>query len=224
MQIVYMPGVPEIRDGGIVASTPSAHDIINHLTGRPSTQKEAVSFLPERECMWLPSAIPEAMRNEACIATLVQTELRMQLAVADDSLDNLRRQLRIASTIRYHSRTSGAGTSQRLGTRTQSVLQRFAEKIDRCTARYRAAYAALVSLDPNAEWKERLQPLKAEDIRSPHRDLDEDVPSSKKKARKKNDRSRPSEGKRQLSWIWLRSGPSGRPTMDSLTEDQISDG
>lgn len=224
MQIAYMPGVPEIREDGTIPSTPSAHDIINHPTGRPSTQKETASLLPEREYLWLPSAIPKDMRGQACIPNLVQMELRMQLAVADDSLDNLRRQLRIASTIRYHSRTSGAGTSQRLGSRTQSVLQRFADKVERCTARYRAAYAALVSLDPDGEWTERLLPLKAEDIRSPHRDLDEDVPSSKKKARKKNDRSRPSEGKRELSWIWLRNGPSGRPTLDSLTADQISDG
>lgn len=224
MQIVYMPGVPEIHEGGIAASTPSAHNIINHPSGRPSTQKELASLLPERECLWLPSAIPKDMCNEARIPDLVQTELRMQLAVADDSLDNLCRQLCIASTIRYHSRISGAGTSQRLGTRTQSVLERFAEKIARCSAHYRAVYAALVSLDPDGEWKERLHPLKAEDVRSPHRDLDEDVLSSKKKARKKNDKSRPSEGKRELSWIWLRNGPSGRPTMDNLTEDQISDG
>lgn len=60
-------------------------------------------------------------------------------------------------------------------------------------------YAVLVSLDPDGEWKERLQPLKVEDVCSPHRDLDEDVPSSKKKAQKKNDRSRQSKGKRELS-------------------------
>lgn len=224
MQIVYMPGVPEIREGGIAASTPSAHDIINHPTGRPSTQKETASLLPERECLWLPSAIPKAMRDEACIPNLVHMELRMQLAIADDSLDNLRRQLRIASTIRYNNHIDGAGTSQRLGSRSQSVLQRFADKIERHTARYRAAYAAIVSLDPDGEWKERFQPLKPEDVRSPHRDRDEDVPSSKKKARKKNDRSIPSEGKRELSWIWLRNGASGRPTMDNLTADQIGDG
>lgn len=224
MQMAFMPGVPNIREGSVVSSTPSANDVVNYPTGRPSTYKECTSSFPERECLWLPSAIPQAMRDEACIPNLVATELRMQLAVADDSLDNLRRQLCIASTIRNHNRTNGAGTSQRLGSRTQSVLQRFADKTDRCTARYRAAYAALMSLDPNGEWRERLLPLKQEDIRSPHRDRDEDVPGSRKKARKKNDRSRASEGKRELSWIWLRNGPSGRPTLDSLTADQISDG
>lgn len=116
-------GVPEIRESGIVVSTPSAHDIINHPSGRPSMQKEPASLLPERKSLWLPSAIPKDMHSKACISNLVQTELRMQLAVADDSLDNLCRQLCITLTIRYHSRTSGAGTSQRLGSRTQSVLQ-----------------------------------------------------------------------------------------------------
>lgn len=232
-QVIYMPGVPELRDEGVTPITASANDIVNHPAGRDTAAKEPspaspTDDQPEHECMWLPSAIPRNMREKACVAGVIATETRMQLALMDDSLDNLRRLLRISSTIRADKRTNGGGTSQRVGTRTQTVLERFAEKIDRAAARYRAAYSAMTSLDPTGDWTNRLEELKPDDIRSPHRDRDEDK-KKKKKKRKANDapeerRDRPSEGRRELSWIWLRNGPSGRPTLENLTPEQISPG
>ncbi|KZP28679.1 hypothetical protein FIBSPDRAFT_728847 [Athelia psychrophila] len=197
MQVVYMPGVAPL--------TPTAYDI------QQPTASDS-SHLPELECLWLPSAIPRDMRDQACVPGLVKTETRFQLALLDDTLVNLRRLLRISATVREHTRSNGAGTSQRLGSRSQNVLHRFTDKIARCVARYRAAYAALMSFDPTGDWKDRLQELKPDDVRSPHRDH-----------RKHNDTTRPSEGKRELSWIWLRNGPLGRPTMENLTPEQITD-
>lgn len=137
-QVLYMPGVPELRQLGVASVTPSAQDIIRHPTGRPSTQQTSAkipqSNLPEDDCIWLPSAIPEDLRNSACIPGLVKMETRVQLARLDDSLDDVRHQLRIAATLRDHKRTNGAGTSQRLTTRTLGVLKRFSDKLDRCTA------------------------------------------------------------------------------------------
>lgn len=226
-----MPGIAQLRQEGVAPVTASADDIVNHPTGRPTAQKSSPANVTidqlEYECIWLPSAIPREMRDQACVAGVIATETSMQLALMDDSLDNLRRLLRISSTIRADKRTNGGGTSQRLGTRTQSVLGRFTDKIDRTAARYRAAHAAMMSLDPAGEWTNRLQELKPEDVRSPHRDRDED--KKKKKKHKAQDapeerRDRPSEGRRQLSWIWLRNGPQGRPTLENLTKEQISPG
>lgn len=231
-QLLYMPGVPDLREEGVSPITASADDIVNHPTGRPIAQKSSpespATDQLEHECIWLSSAIPRDLREKACVAGVIATETRMQLALMDDSLDNLRRLLRISSTIRADKRTNGGGTSQRVGTRTQNVLGCFTDKIDRTAARYRAAYAAMTSLDPTGEWTNRLQQLKPDDIRSPHRDREEDG-KKKKKKRKANDppeprRDRPSEGRRELSWIWLRNGPLGRPTLENLTPEQISPG
>ena len=78
-------------------------------------------------------------------------------------------------------------------------------KTDRCAAQYRAAYVALMLLDPGREWTLRLKPLADKDIRSPHRQEDD-----------------PTEGKRELSGIWLTSNAGSHPT-GQVTEDEISD-
>ncbi|KAF7976045.1 hypothetical protein HWV62_7952 [Athelia sp. TMB] len=223
-QAIFMPGVVELRENGVSPVTPSAQDIIHRPLGQQSSQPspsvDHLSQLPEHECLWLPSSIPQDVREQSCAGGVVKTETRMQLALIDDTLSNLRRQLRISSTIRTQNKLDGAGTSQRLGTRTQHVLQRFSEKIDRCAARYRTAYSALLSLDPDGVWRERLHELKPQDVCSPHRERDDDDrPGAKKRKARKE---RPSEGRRELSWIWLTNGPRGRPTMETLTPDQIS--
>ncbi|KZP18442.1 hypothetical protein FIBSPDRAFT_893441 [Athelia psychrophila] len=231
MQVVYMPGAPELCAEGAAPLTPTAYDIINHPTGRPSqpdseqqpTASDS-SHLPELECLWLPSTIPWDMHDQACVPGLVKTETCFQLVLLDDTLVNLRHLLRISTTVREHTRSNGAGTSQCLGSRSQNVLHRFTDKIARCVARYRAAYAALMSLDPMGDWKDQLQELKPDDVCSPHRDhVDDGGKKHKKKKRKHNDTTRPSEGKRELSWIWLRNGPLGWPTMENLTPEQITD-
>lgn len=220
-----MPGLATLREEGVTSATPTNYDTIHHPPGHTSAKDpksvKPPSSIPENECLWLPSAIPQHLREQACIGGLVKMEARMQLALLDDSLSNLCRQLRISSTIRTHAKSNGGGTSQRMGTRTQNVLQRFSEKIDRCAARYRAAYSALLSLDPNGKWRERLHVLKPEDVRSLHRSRDEDkAPSKLRKLRK----DRPSEGRRELSWIWLQNGPDGRPTMHSDNSDRTGKG
>lgn len=227
-QAMYMPGVATLRDEGVKPVTPSAHDIIHHPAGVPANQKPAEesskgNLIPEREYLWLPSAIPQEMREQACVPGLVKIETRFQLAVMDDALVHLRRQICISSSVREHTRTNGGGTSQKLGARSQDVLNRFREKISRCAGRYRAAYAALTSLDPDGDWKERLLVLKNEDLCSLHRKRD-DEGSKKKKKRKLHEIDRPSEGRREMSWIWLHNGPLGRPTMENMTADQINDG
>lgn len=228
MQATHMPGVAELlAEESFEPVTPSARSIISQSTGHkksPSPSNHTENGLPEDDHIWLPSAIPQEIREKACPSSLVETEKRMQLALMDDSLDNLCRQLRISATVRDDKRTNGGGTSQGLTTRTESVLERFREKTNRFAARYRAAYAALHSLDPEGQWKERLFVLKPDDVRSPHRIRDEDLPSKKRKARAKNDKSHPSEGRRELSWIWLRRGPNGRPTMNSTTSEMTGDG
>jgi hypothetical protein len=142
------------------------------------------------------------------ILGLVDTEKRLRLAQANDALDDLRRQLRVTMGLGHYKNTQ-VGASQRVSTRARSLIGRFKDKTSRCAERYRAAHSALLSLDPNGDWKNRLRILKDEDIKGPRRGEDE------------------AEGTRELSWIWhvaCQSGVSGvssREELGPLTDAEL---
>jgi hypothetical protein len=125
------------------------------------------------------------------------------VAQADDSLQELRRLLRITMGLR-HFKFAQVGPSQRAGTRMRSMIERFKVKMDRCAERYRAARRALLSLDPTSAWASRLRELKDEDIRSPHRGEDDDDDG---------------EGNRTLSWIWLARKENARHSHETEVVD-----
>ena len=87
---------------------------------------------------------------------LVAMEIRMRIAQAEDALTELRRLLRISSSL-WRYKITQVGPSQRAGTRARSLIGRFKDKIDHCADRYWAARRALVSLDPqgDTEWSRR---------------------------------------------------------------------
>lgn len=107
-QAMYMPGVAVLCEEGVRPVTPSAHNIIHHPASVPTNQTSAgesskSNLIPERENMWLPSAIPQEMREQACVPGLVKIEKHFQLAVMDDALVNLCCQIRISSSVREHT-------------------------------------------------------------------------------------------------------------------------
>jgi hypothetical protein len=142
---------------------------------------------PEATQLYLPSSIPASSRA-ALSGGLVDKEKRMRIAQADDALAELRRLLRVTMGLWNYKHTQ-IGPSQRANTRARSMIGRFRDKINRAADRYRVAYAALKELDPGGDWMLRLLQLKADDVRAPCRS-DEDE----------------SEGKRELSWIWVVQG------------------
>jgi hypothetical protein len=112
--------------------------------------------------------------------------------------------LRIAATIRDYKKS--IGPSQKLGLKTRTLLTRFHHKTLRCARRYSAAFEALKALDPSGDWTARLRYLDhSQDIRGPHREEDDE-----------------SEGKREMSWIWLAGRSDGRPSSEAVTVDEIS--
>jgi len=182
VQVHYMPGVAQAR-----ASLP------------------AITLeTPETMHLCLPSMMPSSLWATGCLPAIVDKERRLRLAQADDALAELRRQLRIAATIRDYKKS--IGPSQKLGLRTRTLLNRFHDKTLRCARRYSAAFEALKALDPNGDWTARLRHLDhAHDIRGPHRDEDDE-----------------SEGRREMSWIWLAGRADGQPSSDTITADEIS--
>jgi hypothetical protein len=167
-----MPGVSELRMQALMDGSPPAESVALHL----------------------PSSISPALREN--VAILAQKEQRLRLAQADDALLELRRLLRITMGL-WHYKFTQVGPSQRSGTRARSLIDRFKEKVFRCAERYRAARAALLSLNPTGVWITRLHELKAEDVRAPGRQDDE------------------TEGDRHVSWIWLTSQSDRHSTDDA---------
>jgi hypothetical protein len=137
---------------------------------------------PEAICLYLPSALqsPSILPCE-----LQEKEKRLRLAQAEDTLVELKRLLRISMSLQDY-KIRQIGPSQRANTRARSMITRFREKINRCADRYRAAHSALTALDPGGSWDEEFLELRQEHVRGPGRALDDQ-----------------SEGRRELSWIWL---------------------
>lgn len=218
IQNIYMPGVRQICEARVVESQGSSDQLSEHPAGTSSqhtpVETAPIPLLPstpeqpEVIHLWLPSSVPQSLLAAGCPAGLVQKERKLRLAQADDALNELRRQLRISATLLDYKKANIGGTSQKKGTRARTLMSRFRDKTYRCAERYDATYKALSTLDPRGEWNKRLKPLiHSRDLRLPWRDEDED----------------PSEGKRELSWIWLAARQGGRPT-EVASEDEVNDG
>lgn len=168
---------------------------------------------PENLKLWLPSEMPAATRTLGCVQDLPDKECRLRLAQADDALHELRRQLRVSATILDFKKNTVGGTSQRNGLRTRTLMMRFHDKTHRCARRYDTAFVALLSLDPNGVWQHRLRRLDhSKDLRLPGRDKEEDADPKK----------RVSEGRREISWIWL--APRADGVRDAASGDEYSIG
>lgn len=141
---------------------------------------------PEAINLWLPSAMPCSLWPTGCAPGLLDKEKRLRLAEAEDSLAALRRQLRIMNGVFNYKKTHVSGSGQRANTRARTLMSRVTDKTRLFAERYRAARQYLAVLDPNGEWQRHLLPLLTKDVRGPGRNEDE-----------------PSEGRRELSWIWL---------------------
>ena len=207
IQRIYMPCVEQLRNAPPATYSPSAHST---SSGPPPASQMAtdhntsyITEQPETKPLFLPSSVPVSLRTTGCIPNLAEKEQRLRLAQADDALHELRRQLRISATLRDYKRVQVGGTSQKMNTRTCSLLSRFHDKTMRCAERYSAAFKALSTLDPNGDWTHHLKFLDhKKDLRSPRRDDDD-----------------PGESKRELSWIWLVSRDDGTAT----SSDEIND-
>jgi hypothetical protein len=161
---------------------------------------------PETDLLYLPSQMP---LGNSVLDSLADKERRLRVAQADDALAELKRLLRITMGLWEYKYTQ-IGSGQGANTRTRTMITRFKTKVTRCVDRYRAARAALLKLDPTGDWIIRLRELKAEDIRAPGREEGE------------------SEGRRELSWIWLvqrdKTGEEPESDMREASEEEIHDG
>lgn len=146
----------------------------------------------------LPSSLTTEQRRSYCTPGLEEKERRLRIAQADDALDELRRVLRAVLALDTHRNRHTAGAGVAANTRMQSLLSKHRAKQRRIAERYRAARGALCLLDPEGAiaedgWGRRLQVLDDPDIKPPALEDGQ------------------SEGRRQLTWIWLTPSGAAHP-------------
>lgn len=159
---------------------------------------------PEEVPLFLPSGMPPALWETGCVPGVIDKEKRLRLAEANDALTAMRRQLRIMTGVFNYKKTHVSGAGQRANTRARTLMAQITQKTQLFAERYRAARVALSALDPEGDWQLTLKPLRVEDIRGPARQGDDS-----------------SEGRRELSWIWL--SPNVAPVGDG-DEFEVAEG
>ena len=172
VQRVYMPGA--------VAPVLPAHDADQDDAGDLETA--------ENVPLVLPSELDPARRNAICLHQVAEYERQLRLAQLQDLLIELRRTRRIRHSLYANHRIQISGQGQRVNTRSRTVIGSVDERITKFVRRYRAAYRALLQLDPTGTWQETYLELKDEDNRGPGKEDHEEGPG---------------DGSYTFSWIWL---------------------
>ena len=179
VQLIYMPGaVPP-------SQTPE---------NSPDGDETSGSGTPERTCLVFPSELETARRSAVCLHHVAKYEQQLRLAQLQDSLIELRRIRRIRYTLLLNHQTQVAGQGQRANTRSRALVNNVDDRITKFAQRYRAAYNALIRLDPTGTWQETFLELKDQDNRGPGKEEYERGLG---------------DGSYELSWIWL-SNPRAR--------------
>ncbi|EIN09249.1 hypothetical protein PUNSTDRAFT_134412 [Punctularia strigosozonata HHB-11173 SS5] len=173
IQSIYMPGCVEERTSRLGDDIVNSGDAIN------------AENLP----LLLPSDLKAGLRSKGCLPGIVDTEQRYAEALLKDSLVNVRRFQRLVVSVRQKMKHTAG--SQREGTRSRSLMDTVAAKLNRAFETYGSAYAAMQSLDPRGLWSLHFRELRRDDLCGPQRH-DNNAYS----------KEQPSETHRIPSWIW----------------------
>ena len=172
VQLVYMPGAATL-------SIP-AH---NHHEDNAKDLEMA-----EKIPLTLPSKVESTLRNAICLHQVAEYEQQLRIAQLQDSLIELCCTRRVRHTLLMNHQTQITGQGQRANTRSRTIIKSIEERIAKFAQCYRAAYNALVQLDPTGSWQMTYLKLKDEDNRGPG---------------KEDDERGPGDGSYTFSWIWL---------------------
>ncbi len=205
IQLLHMPGIP------LVHSTEA--DLPEEIDG----PRSVLNLTALKVKLLLPSDLDLSTRLQCCSSALVQTEIRLRFAVAEDALRDLRKYLTVKSRLITYKIQHVSGPGQKANTRARAVIDRFKSKIDLSADKYKAARHALESLDQdgsktaelfNINWTSRFQPLTNQDLvflNEDPDDSDEEGPSRATRGRaskRRRQEGQLGEGHRMSSWIW----------------------
>lgn len=232
IQSIYMPRVLEYRLAGAATSergsnggtsSAPATEVNNdededdddeqdeENSGETKAGPLGMGDQPESFDLLLPSGLPRHLRS-TCDQTLLEKEKQIRIASLETLLCSLRKLLRLKAGIYLDKKRHQTG--QVACTRSNSELSTFNSKVESVAQRYRFVRTALLKIDPNGTWKNRLLDLKKDDIRAAQHDIEE-----REKRRSKG----LGEGKRELSWIYkMRAEGSDEVEDKSYTDGRLS--
>ncbi|KAF8162353.1 hypothetical protein BJ912DRAFT_864825 [Pholiota molesta] len=124
---------------------------------------ERRSSNPEDAAIWLPSRLPEPHRSRICVTGLPAIEERIRDAQLPDSLENVKRILKIKSRMIAFKNKNIRG--QRDGTRSRAVIDRVHDRARYSAEKYREARTAKYALTGPGEWETKYRVLEDGDVR-----------------------------------------------------------
>ena len=158
----------------------------------------------ENAPLFLPSSFPADVRSLSEMNRICNMEKKLRLAQAEDALVEIWRQRRIVQGLWQFKKLNVMGMGNWPNTKMLTLYNRISHKIECAAHRYHTARLALLVLDPEGDWKERLKELRREDIHGPGRDLGD---------------KKTTNGHFEPSWIWL---VQRNPTAMSQTEAEFN--
>ena len=179
LQLIYMPGV-------ITTLPPTSED-------DAEDDIEMAETIP----LLLPSSLDPLSRERVCLQQVAEHERLFRMAQLQDSLIELRHTRKVRRKLLMNHHTQVAGQGQRANTRSRTVMNNVGNRIAKFVERYRAAYQALLQLDPTGNWRETFLELRDSDNRGPGKESDEEGIG---------------DGSYFRSWIWLPNPQVPDPT------------
>lgn len=171
--------------------------------------------------LFLPSSLPPELRA-VCSQRLVSMETELRIGQCHDSLVQLRTKLIAQARLYKHKYVNVR--HQGPNTRSRNMLSRIDSKIKDFSAKYRRAFEALATLDPDGSfgWQSDLLKLGQWDAR---RLNEPELPDAPTHARALELQSRTllngdavPEGHRTISWIWRGSIKDNSASSDPQNE------
>ena len=163
--------------------------------------------------------------------SLIDKEKRLRETQLEILLRELRRLLRIKAAVYLDKKKNSFG--QIANTRSVSNLSSYESKIQAVVDQYNMSRDALLRLDPQGKWQERLKHLRKQDVRPVQQNSDEIDPSSAvgpvpglrgeaaRRALPKARRIR-AESTREISWIF--KVPQARDEQSDATAEEVGEG
>ncbi|KAF7345208.1 CxC2 domain-containing protein [Mycena sanguinolenta] len=174
--------------------------------------------------LWLPSSIaaasPRVIREVPVSSTVQQHEYRLRVGQANEALREVRRLLLVRTHLYKLKDTHSRG--MRANMRSQDKIAALNNQIERASAQYRVARAALVTLGKIlgcSEWQRTLQELKADDVRGLPQSQFHDPERKQKKSKQR--RRKKSRVERPVSWIWVTQASEPDPADEKAMNEAV---
>ncbi|KAJ7061114.1 hypothetical protein C8F01DRAFT_1083331 [Mycena amicta] len=192
LQLTYMPGIEDIRR-------------------KDDEQRDPDVAPPKAEHIkiYLPSEVSADERQRVCARGVVNAEGKLRLGQCGDALAALRIALYVKTHLVYWRNANAVG--QKGSTRSASLLERVAERIERVVRKYRQGYAAVRALK-GEHFETEFRELADADING-RTGVENDAAALKKlraaeSARASHNEPSETTTKARVSWIWSVGGGS----------------